>query len=68
MAKSVSKKVVLEVAGSQYDLDAITEKAVQDYKNNHKEAIKNFSVYVKPEDGKAYYTANDDKANGSVDL
>ena len=67
MAK-VTKKVVLEMAGKQYDMEAVTEKALEDYKKNNKATVQDFNVYVKPEDGKAYYTANKDSVKGSVDL
>lgn len=63
-----TKKVVLEVASNQYDVDAVAKKALEDFKKNNKAAVKDIKVYVKPEDGKAYYVVNDGKYNGSVDL
>lgn len=67
--KMASKRlVVLEVAANKYDVDQITEKAVADYKKNNKAALKDINVYIKPEDGKAYYTANGGKISGSVDI
>lgn len=68
MAKTVAKKVVLEVGGNQYDINAVTEAAMADYKKTNKAAIQDFNVYIKPEDGKAYYTANKDKVAGNIDL
>ena len=65
---ALKKKIVLEVSGQQFDVEALTEKAVSDYKANNKAAMKDINVYIKPEDGKAYYTANGNKVNGSVDL
>lgn len=62
------KLVVLEVASNQYDVDKVTEKAIEDYKKNNKATLKDINVYIKPEDGKAYYTANGNKVNGAVDL
>lgn len=62
------KLVVLEVASNKYDVDKVTEKAVADYKKNNKTALKDINVYIKPEDGKAYYTANGNKVSGAVDL
>lgn len=62
------KMVVLEVASNQYDVDKVTDKAIADYKKNNKAALKSINVYVKPEDGKAYYTANGNKVSGAVDL
>ena len=44
------------------------EKAKADYAANNKEKLKDIKLYVKPEDGKAYYTANGGTVSGSVDL
>ena len=44
-------------------------KAKADLKANNKgKKISDIKLYVKPEDGKAYYTANGGKISGSVDL
>ncbi|MBE5895653.1 MAG: hypothetical protein IJZ00_03850 [Lachnospiraceae bacterium] len=65
---SPKKTVYLEVYSQQYDMEKVMAAAVKDYKKNNKEAMKDINLYVKPEDGKAYYTANGGKVNGSVDL
>lgn len=62
------KSVYLEVNASQYDMDKVMDKAVKDYKKGNKDALKSINLYVKPEDGKAYYVANEGKVTGSVDL
>ncbi len=62
------KSVYLEVNASQYDMDKVMDKAVKDYKKGNKDALKSIDLYVKPEDGKAYYVANGGKVTGSVDL
>lgn len=62
------KSVYLEVNASQYDMDKVMDKAVKDYKKGNKDALKSIDLYIKPEDGKAYYVANGGKVTGSVDL
>ncbi len=62
------KSVYLEFGDRQFDLKKVEEEAKKDYRKNNKAALKNMNLYVKPEDGKAYYTANDDSVSGSVDL
>ena len=39
-----------------------------DLKKKSRAAIKDLKIYIKPEDGKAYYTANEDKISGDVAL
>ena len=65
---AAKKAVYLAVTADQYDLDQVMDKAVKDYQKNNKAALKNIDLYVKPEDGKAYYVVNDGKVTGSVDL
>ena len=65
---AAKKAVYLEVNADQYDLDQVMDKAVKDYQKNNKAGLKNIDLYVKPEDGKAYYVVNDGKVTGSVDL
>ncbi|MBP5606891.1 MAG: hypothetical protein J6X66_01305 [Lachnospiraceae bacterium] len=62
-------ELYLEVDDSQYDLNLITEKAKADFKANNKgKKLSDIKLYVKPEDKKAYYTANKGNISGSVDL
>ncbi len=65
---AAKKSVYVEVSTSKYDVDAVMKAAVKDYKANNKTELKNINLYIKPEDGKAYYTANGNKISGSVDL
>ena len=60
--------VFLEVADQKYDMAEVSEKAKADFKANHSENLEDIKVYVKPEDGKAYYTANGGKIAGNVNL
>ena len=61
-------QVFLEVDDKQYDLAQVTEKAKKNFRAKAKKKIEDIQIYVKPEDGKAYYTANKGKYSGSVDL
>lgn len=65
---ATKKSVYVEVNTSKYDVDSVMKAAVKDYKANNKTELKNINLYIKPEDGKAYYTANGNKISGSVDL
>lgn len=65
---AAKKNIILQFASNEYDVDAATEKAIADYKKNNKAALKDINVYIKPVDGKVYYTANAGKVVGSVDL
>lgn len=62
------KSVFVEVSTSKYDVDSVMKAAVKDFKANNKVELKCINLYIKPEDGKAYYTANGDKISGSVNL
>lgn len=62
------EKVFLEVAENQYDCEAVEAKVKADLKKKSRAAIKDLKIYIKPEDGKAYYTANDGKISGDVDI
>ena len=58
--------VTVEAAGKQFDITAIADKAVAAYKAmNEKTAVKTVDVYVKPEEGVAYYVIN---GEGSADF
>lgn len=65
---NVKTKLILQVPEGDFDLEKVADMAVKDCKKNNKGAIKDINVYVKPEDKKAYYTANKDSITGSVDL
>ena len=49
----------LQVGDSEYDITDIAAKAYKAYKSTHKrKVVTEFRVYVKPEEGAAYYTVN----------
>lgn len=60
--------VYVEVNDTQYDVSKVMDKASKDYKKGNKGELKSIDLYIKPEDGKAYYVANGGKVTGSVDL
>ena len=62
-------KVFVQYNGKEYDTAALVEqvKAAYAAEGHRVSAIKELNLYVKPEDGKAYYAVNQ-KNTGSVDL
>ena len=52
-------KTILQVDGKDYDISTIAADALKAYKSVHKrKTVKDFVVYVKPEENAAYYTVN----------
>ena len=57
---------VVQVGNLEFDIADITARAYAAYKADHKrKAVKEFKVYVKPEENVAYYTVN---SEGSDDF
>lgn len=53
----------LQIGEIEFDISALAEKAYKEYKRVHKrKIITDFHVYVKPEEGAAYYTVNGEGA------
>lgn len=65
-AHTPATEIYLQVAGQQYDCAAIVEKARADYRATHKVGIHSCKVYIKPEEGAAYYVIN--KVDGKLEL
>ena len=66
-AIELKKKVCVEVGSSKYDIEKITKNVNADFaKKNKGVTLKNIDIYVKPEDGKAYYVANGGKITGDI--
>ena len=63
------EEVYLQFAGEQWCTSALTEQAKAAYvaEGHRASGIKRLELYVKPEDGKAYFVINE-KFEGSVDL
>ena len=57
---------LVQVGDAEYDISDIAAKAYKAYKSTHKrKAVTEFRVYVKPEEGVAYFTVN---GEGSPDF
>ncbi len=67
--QTTEEKVYLQAGGSEWDISDCKERAVAAFAaEGHKaSSIKKLVVYIKPEEGKAYYVVNDTE-NGSIDL
>ncbi|MDE6665377.1 MAG: hypothetical protein K2K14_04200 [Ruminococcus sp.] len=68
-AKKADKKdktvftTTLQIGDAEYDITDITAKAYKAFKSVHKrKVVTDFRVYVKPEEGAAYYTVNGEGA------
>ena len=51
---------------NQYNITDVIERAKADYRTTHKVGVQSCKVYVKPEEGAAYYVIN--KFSGKLDL
>ena len=56
--ESPAFKLIVQAGNAEFDITDVIEKAYAAYKEGHSDAVTDFCVYVKPEDGAAYYTAN----------
>ena len=68
--KAVTKKdavIVLQFAGKEINTEDIVAAAKKAYAADNKAAIKDITLYVKPEDNAAYYVVNGD-VTGKVEL
>ena len=64
MAAKVNTKIELQFGDKAISEDQLVSKAKKAYDGKD---IKNLDIYVKPEEGKAYYVVNND-VTGSFDL
>lgn len=67
--KSLKVDMMLQYGGCDYDLNGLTERVCENYAEygNADAKVDSIRIYLKPEDGKAYYVIND-TVTGSVDL
>lgn len=67
-AKKV-EEIYLQAGGAEWSVAECKERAVAAYvESGHKASgVKKLVIYLKPEEGKAYYVVNDD-VSGSIDL
>jgi len=64
--KAVKSAAILQVFGNDYKVDEIIASCQKAYKKETKKDAAEIKVYIKPEEGKAYYVVDDNA--GSVDL
>lgn len=63
------EEIYLQAGGAEWNVAECKERVVAAYvESGHRaSSVKKLVIYLKPEEGKAYYVVNDD-VNGSVDL
>ena len=68
-AQKKVEDIYLQFGGSEWNISDCKERAVAAYTAaGHKAAgVKKLEIYIKPEEGKAYYVINEAE-NGSIDL
>ena len=62
----LAPELYVEFSGKQYNVTDIIDRAKADYRATHKVGVQSCKVYVKPEEGTAYYVIN--KVSGKLDL
>ncbi len=61
----LAPELYVEMGGEQYNITDIIDRAKADYRTTHKVGVQSCKVYVKPEEGAAYYVIN--KFSGKLD-
>ena len=62
----LAPELYVEFGGKQYNVTDIIDRAKADYRTTHKVGVQSCKVYVKPEEGAAYYVIN--KVSGKLEL
>ena len=62
----LTPEIYVEQGGKQYNVSDIVERVKADYRATHKVGVQSCKVYIKPEEGAAYYVVN--KVAGKLDL
>ena len=62
----LSPELYVEMGNKQYNISDIIDRAKADYRLTHKVGVQSCKVYVKPEEGAAYYVIN--KVSGKLEL
>lgn len=67
--KKVAETLVIQAAGNEWDTAAVKEQVIAAYvaAGHTRSSISSLTVYIKPEEHKAYYVINE-KTIGSVDI
>ena len=63
---AAAPELYVEMGGEQYNITDIIDRAKADYRTTHKVGVQSCKVYVKPEEGAAYYVIN--KFSGKLEL
>ena len=68
-AAQKTEEMYLQAGGAEWNITDCKERVVAAYAAEGRKAsdVKKLVIYLKPEEGKAYYVVNDDE-NGSIDL
>jgi len=64
--KKMVPAIVVQWDETEVSVDAILEQAKAAYKAEHKGAITSCNIYIKPQEGMAYYVIND--VEGKIEL
>ena len=69
MAAKIKQQTILQFDGNDYDLVAVEANVKKDWKDagNKLSDIESLDIYVKPQEGKAYYVVNK-TVEGKIDL
>ncbi len=62
----LSPELYVEANGNQYNITDIVDRAKADYRATHKVGVQSCKIYIKPDEGAAYYVVN--KVTGKLDL
>ena len=54
----LAPELYVELNGKQYNITDVIDRAKADYRATHKVGVQSCKVYVKPEEGTAYYVIN----------
>lgn len=67
--KVMKESIILQTAGVEWDVGAVKERILAAYvaEGHRKGRISELTVYLKPEERKAYYVVNN-KTTGSIDI
>ena len=59
----LAPELYVELNGKQYNITDVIDRAKADYRATHKVGVQSCKVYVKPEEGTAYYSSTRSPAN-----
>ena len=62
----LAPELYVEFSGKQYNVTDIIDRANADYRATHKVGVQSCKVYIKPDEGAAYYVIN--KVSGKLEL